>query len=90
MYSPWARAAGEAQHPPTRLPADDDPLVVGTAEEQSAVVPREAPPADPADDAALALWLVELPVLPVDDVAVPAADDDPPDACADGVAPPPA
>jgi hypothetical protein len=83
-----ARAAGEPQHPPAKLPAGEDPLVVGTAEEQNAAVPAEAPPADPADDAALALWLVEPPVPPVDDVAVPTADDDPPDDCADCVVPP--
>jgi hypothetical protein len=90
LYGLSARAAGEAQHPPAKLPAGKGPLVVGTAEEQSAAVPAEAPPADPADDAALALWLVELPVPLLDDVAVPPADDDPPDDCADGVAPPPA
>jgi len=73
-------SAGEAQHPPAKLPAGEDPLVVGTVEEQSAAVPTEAPPADPADDTALVLWLVELPVPP--------ADDDPPDDCADGAAPP--
>jgi hypothetical protein len=85
LYGALARA-GEAQHPPAKLPTGEDPLVVGTTEEQSVAVPTEAPPPDPVDDAAPALWLVELPVLPVDDVAVPPADDDPPDDCADGIA----
>jgi hypothetical protein len=88
LYGVSARAAGEAQHPPVKLPASEDPLVVGTAEEQSAAVPTEAAPADPDEDAAPPLWLVEPLVPPADDVAVPPADDDPPDDFADGVVPP--